>query len=504
MEARDRARISAGLEMLRYAKVAQMPEEEPATRTLVGLELQAAIDSSCELELKQALMSAQQYDRTSSPLYKRAREVLDAILEQKRVDQIARQLGEASSRGDLATVHALLQAGARTSGPLEKFAERPEFAQAKALLAKSVRQSLQKAVATCDRKAARQACSEAVRYGLCELPEYKRLVDLRKQLVLQNIEEAAARKEQENLRAKLQEAIEDPDLELEHLREEPGFRGGLKVYRDLLSLPPYFEDEQVLESVSKRHSVKREELLSDALCQAFQELMDKTYRKVRTKDRRGEIPKRLLVKEVLVVKNSSNFVEYLRRREEIRQQLETDKGVPPSVVVNDLNGTQACKTLANLARGQPFHSVWRDAQGVSADPIDTKINEFYLFHGTGPEAATAITEGDFRMDLAGSNAGTLYGRGIYFSESTGKSDEYSRQDSRGLCPVLVCRVTLGRILYTDEEYPDTRQLVRSCVAGNTHSVLGDREKIRNTFRELIVFDSDQAYPEFIVWYAREF
>ncbi|CAK8991147.1 unnamed protein product [Durusdinium trenchii] len=34
LEARDRAKLSAGLEMLRYAKVAQLPEEEAATRSV--------------------------------------------------------------------------------------------------------------------------------------------------------------------------------------------------------------------------------------------------------------------------------------------------------------------------------------------------------------------------------------------------------------------------------------------------------------------------------------
>jgi len=64
-------------------------------------------------------------------------------------------------------------------------------------------------------------------------------------------------------------------------------------------------------------------------------------------------------------------------------------------------------------------------------------------------------------------------------------------------------VTLGNIFYTDEQYPDTDFLVRRCISGKNDSLLGDREKCRGTFREFIVFDHDQAYPEFVVWYARE-
>lgn len=35
-----------------------------------------------------------------------------------------------------------------------------------------------------------------------------------------------------------------------------------------------------------------------------------------------------------------------------------------------------------------------------------------------------------------------------------------------------------------------------------HSLLGDREKCRRTFREFVVYDDDQVYPEFAVWYKR--
>jgi len=138
-----------------------------------------------------------------------------------------------------------------------------------------------------------------------------------------------------------------------------------------------------------------------------------------------------------------------------------------------------------------------------SEPIDPTKNEFYLWHGTTPAAAEAITTGDFRIDLAGSHAGTMYGRGIYFAEACSKSDEYTRETSDGLRPLLLCRVLCGRVLYNDEHHPTVSKLVSSCTSGEYDCVLGDREKIRNTYREFIVFDNDQAYPEFIVWYRRK-
>lgn len=498
LEVRDRERLSAGLEMLRYAKVAQLPEEEPAIRTLVAIELEAAIAARKELELKQAILSAQQYEQTGSRLYKDAEDALQTVLEEKRVEQIGRQLADAAARGDLEMLHSLLQAGkTRPGGSL--LTERPEFSEAEVALKKGVCQSLQRAIATCSRKAVRKACAEAERYGYSDLPEYMRLVDFQRQLCLQNLQDAMARRDQEALRSTLQEMIEqDADVNA-WAGQEPKFQEAIKVYKELLGLPPYFENEQVLSKISKS-SVKKE-LLQNTLCEVFQELLDATYRRVRTKDRRGDVPSRLIVKEAVVVKNLPNFVEYVRRREEIRK--ECQERPHPATLLNQLESRSVCKTFAALPSGKPFHQVWRESHDLPNDPVDAGINEFYLFHGTKPSSALAIAEGDFRLDLAGSNAGTLYGRGLYFSESTGKSDEYATEDSRGLCCMLVCRVTLGRLLYTDEEYPNTNDLVRRCTRGENHSVLGDREKIRNTFREMIVYDTHQAYPEFVVWYSRE-
>ena len=42
------------------------------------------------------------------------------------------------------------------------------------------------------------------------------------------------------------------------------------------------------------------------------------------------------------------------------------------------------------------------------------VNEHWLYHGTSLEGEAGITEGDFRLNLAGSNAGTLYGALLSF------------------------------------------------------------------------------------------
>ena len=63
-------------------------------------------------------------------------------------------------------------------------------------------------------------------------------------------------------------------------------------------------------------------------------------------------------------------------------------------------------------------------------------------------------------------------------------------------------VSCGDWIYTDEVKPDVEALLQSIQNGQHHSILGDREKARGTYREFVVFNNDQVYPEYIVVYKR--
>ena len=166
-----------------------------------------------------------------------------------------------------------------------------------------------------------------------------------------------------------------------------------------------------------------------------------------------------------------------------------------------------------------MHPVWKaplTAGWVASEATDAglnfalreDVNEALLFHGTSKAAAEAILREDFRLSKAGSNAGTLFGRGIYLAECVSKSDEYT-EEVAGVRTILVCRATLGRVLYTDAQRPHVGFLEDLCGykqapgKGQYDSVLGDREKCSGTYREFIVYDDDFLYPEFIVKYRRQ-
>lgn len=218
--------------------------------------------------------------------------------------------------------------------------------------------------------------------------------------------------------------------------------------------------------------------------------------------RTSGVPRRLLVTGVTHVKQAKQYLKYDACRKRI------------------------CQQLANHGRFRRVDGLktWTDSESKICAGLDHSKNEVLLFHGTGHAGAEEITKGSFRVDLAGTLAGSAFGRGLYYAESCIKSDEYAqcKHNKRDNCsvpsctgerPLLLCRVALGRCKYTAEYRPNPRKLEEACGVnggtGDCHSVLADREEANRrkgnnpTFREFIVFDPDQVYTEYIVWYRRD-
>jgi len=140
--------------------------------------------------------------------------------------------------------------------------------------------------------------------------------------------------------------------------------------------------------------------------------------------------------------------------------------------------------------------------------------EWRLFHGSSTNICEDICAGNFKEELAGTgatwkNAGDtfgmpLYGFGIYFAEQITKADEYCKSDEPGVFSVLLCRIVAGRVkMVTDNEF-DPTLLKSEALDGKCHSVCGDRTRtLGKPYREMVVYESDQVYPEFLIQYARQ-
>ena len=160
--------------------------------------------------------------------------------------------------------------------------------------------------------------------------------------------------------------------------------------------------------------------------------------------------------------------------------------------------------------------------------LDRSTNEYYLFHGcghmmTGCDVIEIIQDTGFNNRL--SNISGMFGGGLYFADLSSKSNQYvpctaCYKGSIGRDPckceavekpyrMLLCRVLLGRIkvckVYREEDYKQQHQPLQQRDAPYD-SVLGEDMQHGGdalSFREIVVYDPAQIYPEFVVHYRRK-
>jgi hypothetical protein len=114
--------------------------------------------------------------------------------------------------------------------------------------------------------------------------------------------------------------------------------------------------------------------------------------------------------------------------------------------------------------------------------LDVDSNEHWLFHGSSQAGVEGIAQGDFRLELAGTHRGTMYGNGVYFAECSSKADEYAYEEE-GLCRMLLCRVVLGRMLIDQSARPATAGVVLAANFPNAVAAIL-RKGLRSSFRQI--------------------
>lgn len=279
------------------------------------------------------------------------------------------------------------------------------------------------------------------------------------------------------------------------LQDHEVYKRRLAEMKSLRQIPRTWNVDDILtrgDNLLAKVAMERPEAIA-----AFQKLFTYSFNRKYSQDRRGRpVPRHLRVKQVIKVMNLKAWEEYVLRRELVTQRSPTTSW-PNTVPV-----PKTASWLEVAAEGPERDFV------ASLEPLRKEVNEFYLFHGTNSAASERIAADNFQIAAAGTNVGSLFGRGIYTAESTSKADEYTWPDRRDqLHTMLVCRTTLGHLHYTAEKHPNTRQLEMDCGLGTGEegkftSVLGDREKCSGTYREFVVYDENLVYPSFVVKYER--
>jgi hypothetical protein len=258
--------------------------------------------------------------------------------------------------------------------------------------------------------------------------------------------------------------------------------------------PNYWANRDAHESFDKRYE-------QPDLVEIVQKMFDTTWKSVVTRDRRGGAPSRLEVVSVSRFEDSDMWAKYQSQKEQI-----STRGKLPSIM--ELDGDfSAGHVLTDAFARHLTHGA----------QLDNSLNEHYLFHGTTPEAAENIAESGFSLNLAGTHAGTMFGNGAYFAECSSKADEYASSGSgvghalgfRGFAQkddefaILVCRVCCGQV-FRALRASDQSKFLPLIEQGAIDGVLGDREASVGTYREFVVFNEAQIYPEYRVLYRRTY
>ncbi|XP_061164307.1 uncharacterized protein LOC133173334 [Saccostrea echinata] len=136
------------------------------------------------------------------------------------------------------------------------------------------------------------------------------------------------------------------------------------------------------------------------------------------------------------------------------------------------------------------------------------INEHYLFHGTKSSFIENITKKG--IDPRKSSDRLLFGQGIYCGESSTKADQYTddktnRQQTN--LKMLMVRLLIGNPFVSGKEHPYKHPPCSSCKT--TNCLVGEHchyDSIivegRWIFREFVVYEPNQCYPEYIITYDR--
>ncbi|CAF5130354.1 unnamed protein product, partial [Rotaria sp. Silwood1] len=164
--------------------------------------------------------------------------------------------------------------------------------------------------------------------------------------------------------------------------------------------------------------------------------------------------------------------------------------------------------------------------------LDVKANEYWLFHGSDSKIHQVLLKNGY--DPRVSNVWGMFGGGFYLAENSSKSNQYipcpgcqqncishephckckKQEDFQYL--IILYRTLLGDVhivkeykseIYrgTDVHHPVRRPPQRKNSEELYDSVMGECRKYggdRLNYREFVVYDAGQAYPEYVIQFKR--
>jgi len=201
-----------------------------------------------------------------------------------------------------------------------------------------------------------------------------------------------------------------------------------------------------------------------------------------------------------LLKHGADAVEYMQVVDRAERYAQSDHG--SAIVVSRIE-----KVTNPLLEEKFLAAKLRLKSGV----LDPKMQS--LFHGTGPEGVEGIPKTGFRLPAWSED--NMFGQAVYFATDSSKSFQHIYTKGSGC--LLLCDVLLGnscQIAGLETSHPLNGHVKKSSkgrlfldmdkdklrAAGfdSVYASRGSRDKAGVQFDEMMVYDTDQAIPRYIL------
>ncbi|XP_070560530.1 protein mono-ADP-ribosyltransferase PARP12-like [Ptychodera flava] len=126
------------------------------------------------------------------------------------------------------------------------------------------------------------------------------------------------------------------------------------------------------------------------------------------------------------------------------------------------------------------------------------VNVRHLFHGTAEDYVDVICRQNFDWRLCGSRVGTKFGKGSYFAKTARFSDGYIQADDV-YQKMFLARVLVGEFAQGQADFVKPPPKNANDPFGDLYDSCVNNVDKPSTY---VIFESSQAYPEYIITYIR--
>lgn len=255
-----------------------------------------------------------------------------------------------------------------------------------------------------------------------------------------------------------------------------------------MKAPPYWTQQKLMDGFSVRYDI-----VDQSKIMIFEGLLRDTFLDLPVRDRRwGAMPTALHFMRAQRLEDSKRWCKFLKAKEILKKKRNT------------------CTPMHRLSRSGPAKTMelvrTRSWKRMFFEDLDRDVNELYLWHATSPESALGLLDdGVDHLTPSPSNAGAMFGNGIYLAEACSKSDEFAssgRGAFQGVYALVLCRAVCGEMFLVENS--DMVAIKKALSSGRYDSVLGDREPHPGAYRDFVLYHEDVVYPEYVILYTRTY